>query len=230
MKTPSQETMASLEKKSGKLSKRLKLYDDIVLIVVGKKKRVFKMHKGLLCSVSDYFTAALEGAFKEASEQKIEFPEDPPWFFERFHHWLYSEQVLDGGESLSVLDFDRLETVHVFAESRCISKLQNHAVDLMIRKSAVNNMIPTPGGSSAYSDFAPSSPLRMLYVDMAVYYGAFDESWPLEDEPKDFLVDLLRGVGGCRNEFVEKDFWEARCDYHIHADGGPRCSGGSAED
>lgn len=190
------------------------------------------MHKELLCSVSDYFTAALKGNFKEAAEHRIEFPEEKPWIFERFQLWLYFKQVLDEGETPSNLSFYRLKALYIFAECRSIPRLQNHVVDLMIQKSALDKSITTPGVSTVtvYSTWARSFPLRRLLVDLVVYYGSFNQSWRWEDESKDYLVDLIRGFGVVQNEKKPKDLWKHRCDYHIHADCEPRCSGGSSKD
>lgn len=56
------------------------------------------MHKNLLCAVSDYFIAALEGNFKEAAEQKVELLDEDPEVIERFQLWLYTRDVLEEGE------------------------------------------------------------------------------------------------------------------------------------
>jgi len=209
----------------------LRLLDEIVVMVVGDEERVFAMHKGLLCSVSDYFAAALKGNFREATELKIWFPEEPSWVFERFQLWLYSKQILDEGETASSLNYRELEALYVFAESRCITKLQNHLLDLLIQKSDIEHSIALPGRDLEGTGSASSSPVQKLLVDFAAYKGKFRKSCPLQDCPKGYLVDLVRVLSGIRdvNATMRKDFWGGRCEYHIHAEGEPRCSGGSEE-
>ncbi|KAK4692430.1 hypothetical protein P7C71_g4777, partial [Lecanoromycetidae sp. Uapishka_2] len=63
----------------------LDAFDDIVDIVVGPAKKVFKIHKEILCSASTYFRAALNGGFKEAEEQTVELPDDKVKVFKYFN-------------------------------------------------------------------------------------------------------------------------------------------------
>jgi len=208
----------------------LRLLDKTVSLVVGDNKRVFTMHKALICSVSSYFTAALKGNFKEATEQRIAFPEDNVWIFERFQLWLYSERVLDKDETIASLTYDQLVNLYAFADCRCIPNFQNDLIDLIIKKIYMEKCLPLPCDGNMYAALDRSSPLRKLAVDIAAYEGSFDESWPLEEFPKEYLVDLIRGLGVVRNEKKTKHFWKQRCDYHIHANCEPRCSGGSWKD
>ena len=202
-----------------------RLLDAPVSIVVGSEERIFTMHSGLLCSVSGYFTAALKGNFKEAAEQRIAFPEDQPWVFERFQLWLYSKHILDEGETTSSLNVDKLVALYAFAEARCIPMLQNHLVDLFITKIEKGKKAVLPKYGSAYSAVATSSPLRKLVVDLAAHRGSFDYTWTLDECPKEYLVDLIRVYHGLRDTKKVKRFQDLRCEYHIHAEGEPRCSG-----
>ncbi|KAK5456924.1 hypothetical protein LTS15_004704 [Exophiala xenobiotica] len=54
----------------------------IVTFVVGKEKREFYAHQGILVSSSPYFKSCLEGGFKEATTKRIELPEDDVSGFE----------------------------------------------------------------------------------------------------------------------------------------------------
>lgn len=194
--------------------------------MVGPNKRVFTMHKGLLCSVSDYFSAALKGNFKEATEQRIEFSEDPAWVLERFQLWLYSEQILEKDETARSLTDHQLVTLYAFAESRCIPNLQNHLVDLIIKKNDFESHIPVPSDGNMFTVLAPSSPLLKLSVDLAAHRGSFNEDWDLDGYPKRYLADVIRVLRYIRDDLLEeRDFWKVRCDYHVHAKGERRCSG-----
>lgn len=203
-----------------------RLLDETVVLVVGHEERIFSMHKGLLCSVSDYFKEVLKSEFKEASLQSFVLPEESAWIFERFQLWLYSEQVLDKEEDTSSLDFDQLVELYAFAERRCMPKLQNSLVDLIIKKTVFEKHMPVPGDGNMYTVLGPSSPLLKLAVDLAAHEGSFNEDWYLEDYPKQFLADVIRVLRHFRDDAPEeRDFWKVRCDYHVHAKGELRCSG-----
>lgn len=49
-------------------------FQESVILIVGPKKKAYTLHKELLCFYSDYFRAAFNGSFKEATERKIEVP------------------------------------------------------------------------------------------------------------------------------------------------------------
>ena len=59
-------------------------------MIVGPDRKVFSLHKRLLCENSEYFKAALEGSFKEATTQSIELLDDKVEIFKVFQHWLYT--------------------------------------------------------------------------------------------------------------------------------------------
>jgi len=204
------------------------LGDKTVSIVVGAEKRLFAIHKGLLCSVSDYFRAALDGNFKEAEEQKIELLEDDPKVVARFQLWLYSGKVIDEGEDTTALDYPMLVNIYVFAETRRILSLQNHLVDTIIRKSVREHFNLRPSDGDMYSNTTTSSPLRKLAVHMAAHNGGLvNPSWDLDGYPKEFLVSLVlalhRKAELGKNPSPKWILWEDRCDFHVHAQGEPPC-------
>lgn len=51
------------------------------------------MHLDLLCFYSDYFRAAFQGSFKEASERKMELLGVTKDVFERLQVWLYTRRL-----------------------------------------------------------------------------------------------------------------------------------------
>ena len=58
--------------------------------MVGIEEKIFNTHKELLCEVSSYFKAALEGQFQEAETQTIKMVDEDAATFEYFQLWLYS--------------------------------------------------------------------------------------------------------------------------------------------
>ncbi|KAI5212219.1 hypothetical protein E4T42_01327 [Aureobasidium subglaciale] len=70
---------------SNKLPSR-KHYKNTVTIVVGPEKEPYTLHKELLCFYSDFFRAAFQGSFKEATEGRIELLDVQVDTFESFQN------------------------------------------------------------------------------------------------------------------------------------------------
>lgn len=60
---------------------------------MGPDENQFDVYKELLCSVSDFFAAALDGGFKEAEAGAVKLPEQNPDTFQYFVHWLYAGKL-----------------------------------------------------------------------------------------------------------------------------------------
>ena len=75
--------------------------DEVIPIVVGPEgaQRKFTIHKNLICAASEFFQAALSSNFVEASEQKVNLPEEDPQMFQLLYNWLYSGRVAKGVSS-----------------------------------------------------------------------------------------------------------------------------------
>ena len=194
----------------------------MVSVIVGEEKRVFSVHKRLLCSVSDYFDAALNGNFKEAAEQKIELLEDDPLVFERFQLWLYTKTVLDEDETVASLSTPNLFDLYIFVESRFMPKLQNHLVDLVIEKERKERRGLTPSDGDFSTKLTSSSPLWRLSVDMAARKGSL-RHWSFDGYPRKYLTDVILSLSDLRKKQAEDDFHKTRCNYHVHAKDEPRC-------
>jgi hypothetical protein len=63
--------------------------DEIVKLVTGKKRKVFNVHKKLLCDASKFFNDAFNGPFKEGYDGTMYMPEDDPDVITRMISWLY---------------------------------------------------------------------------------------------------------------------------------------------
>jgi len=202
------------------------LHGSAASLVVGEEKRVFIVPKELLYSVSEYFKAALEGNFKEATEQKVELPDDDPEVIERVLLWAYTGKILDQGETVDDMSFMNLAGIYVFAESRCVPQLQNDIIDLIIRRSyatGIDLLDPIEDGNW-YTNVSPSSLLRRLAADISADAGKLDSpDWKFQSYPKDFLIGLIQAFYRIKEEGHVEDFWKIRCDYHIHAEGEPCC-------
>lgn len=68
---------------------------EIVDLVVGtgSGKRLFRVHKKLLCSRMPYFDKMFNGPWKESSESTALFPDDNTNAFEALLGWIYNGDV-----------------------------------------------------------------------------------------------------------------------------------------
>lgn len=65
----------------------------MVTVFVGPKRKVFHLHRDLLCDRSAYFKATLLGSFKEAETQELFLADDDVAAFEIFVNCLYGAGV-----------------------------------------------------------------------------------------------------------------------------------------
>jgi hypothetical protein len=66
---------------------------ELVTVVVGSKKREFRVLKALICLHSAYFEKAFQKSFIEGQEGRIELEEVSEWLFECFVGWLYTNSI-----------------------------------------------------------------------------------------------------------------------------------------
>ncbi len=104
----------------------------------------FGIHKSLLCNVSSYFNAALNGNYIEATESVIVLLDEKSEVFRRFNEWLYTHEVLQGVLSVNgkTDNWSILFDLYIFAEKRGIPRLQNAVVDAVIITSKVVHAMP----------------------------------------------------------------------------------------
>ncbi|KAG7004696.1 hypothetical protein G7Y79_00024g056460 [Physcia stellaris] len=203
----------------------LDMLDTMVQIEVGPTKTVFQLHKGLLCNVAAYFRAALEGAFIEAQQQKIEMPDEDPEIFKRFQYWLYTGSLLDdtipGGD---ILMPSVLADIFIFAEARGIPSLQNAAIDALIDQRYLSPpRLPHRCLHRIYDNTPEDSPLRKLvvamYADGSVQLtnACWMSTQNLKDYPSEFLRDIIcvQYTRLAAFKVVGKDFKGLREDFHV---------------
>ena len=201
-----------------KLTPLRSLYDEIVHVKVGANKIDYGVHKGLLCHYSSYFAAALNGNFKEAKENTVELLEDSPKTFEQFNLWLYSQCLFEKGEDETTLDWYEMTKLYVWADKRGIPKLQDAAVDAIIRKHKFENLIPTYCIRIAYDNLPASDPLRRLLIDLCVQCGDIEKLF-IDIGRKRFtkgaLFDIALGLFKLRQQTLSH-LEGSRCNYHHH--------------
>ena len=139
------------------------LFETIVFVDVGPEQIRYAIHKGLLCSRSGYFKAALTGNFSEATDQVVTLDDEDPDTFRTFNAWLYTDVLVEDVDP-EAIPWTLLFNIYVFAEKRIIPLLQNAVIDEIIR---VNQKAPIPTTEirRVWAKTAETSPLRKLLVD-----------------------------------------------------------------
>ncbi|THW11129.1 hypothetical protein D6D23_10523 [Aureobasidium pullulans] len=211
-----------------------KHYKNTVVLSVGPSKQEFTVHRELLCFYSDFFRAAFNGSFKEATEGRIELPDTQVDVFEIFQVWLYSRSLLntedlqDQPDSQKYPDFEILAGLWVFGDKCQIPLLQNCAADAIIQYNKDENRFRTSVLKTAYDHTMEGSPLRRLAIDILVFRMVHEEaanSILREDSlhcwSKESLVDFARGISkawmlGLPYRNLPE---QGKCHYHIHAEG-----------
>ena len=192
-----------------------------MVVKVGAKKKNFNVHKHLLCKSAAYFKAALEGSFIEAKSQILELPEEKVAVFEHFVFWIYTDQVLQEGQTLDDISWHLLFHLYVFSEARGITILQNKVIDVLIDKSHYHGKIPTQYLNYIHGNTRESSPIRRLFVDWAAHEGTLNEVWFNEEDnsdyPKAFLIDLVCALYKLKHvdQATRRDFQISRSEYHV---------------
>ena len=192
-----------------------------VQVIVGQEKKVFAMHKGVLCSIAPFFRAAFEGQFVEGTEQVLRLPEDDPTLFRYFQLWAYTKHIMEDGEALDTVKYEVLIDLHIFGDKYGIPDLQNAAIDVLISKADATKVYPTSLFDHVYRNTASDSGLRELCVDWTLWsldHTVMFEGSKRDRFPKDFLVDVTLAYYGMMQltrDTKEIDFASKRSTYHV---------------
>jgi hypothetical protein len=208
------------------------LYRSSVILIVGTAKVQYTLHKDLLCFYSDFFRAALNGSFKEATEHRIELPEVQIDVFEAFQVWLYT-QSLPRNEIVPTKvypEWSLLVGLWIFGDGHQTPLFQNNVMDAMLAKVDEDLQVPTKVLNLAYDNTLPNSPLRKALTDIMVYRSKMptgDNSdeikltplGVLEDWPKQACLDVIAEMSrGWTNKAPRHCIPKReKCHYHVHA-------------
>ena len=193
-----------------------------VELIVGEAQKKFTVHKLLLCRIAPFFRAALEGDFKEASEQKIDLPEESSEVIERFVLWLYTGSPLDSEENVQDLDPRLPVRLYIIGDKYDIPDLRNLALDTLNAWANLNAKTPIDTLPLVYDSTATGSCLRRYLVERSAsrgnltYTGFFDGAdhrWYPQEYLIALIVVLKEKIGG---KFGDIDWDNLGCRYHEH--------------
>ena len=187
-------------------------------IIVGKEKKAYHLHKDLLCFYSDYFRAALNGKFKEATERKLELPDVDTSLFDTFQVWLYTRD-LEGPDDTHEL-FLFLADMWILGDQHQIPLLQNQVMDEMFAKNLELKLFTFWVVPRVYERTVEGSLLRKAVIEIVAWKVNFDtfspsrQGWTIEP-----LSDLVLAIHETR---LSKEFvWPGlpkrdKCFFHVH--------------
>jgi hypothetical protein len=211
-----------------------KSYKETVVLVVGATKECYTLHKDLLCFYSDFFRAAFNGSFKEATERKIELLEVETHVFEAFQVWLYTQDLpqIDNVSKDTYTDWSLLIKLWIFGDKYQIPLLQNNTMDKIVDKLDKDRNNPLLWITHVYENTTVNSVLRKAVVDAMSYrsrmpdgknYHKIEETClkDPDDWPKQACLDVMAEMSrGWANQAKRFAFpMREKCYYHVHADG-----------
>ncbi|KAI9649500.1 hypothetical protein NHQ30_002077 [Ciborinia camelliae] len=144
---------------------------EMVDLVVGPEKAIFRVHKSFLCNKIPYFSAMFNSGFKEAEENSATFPEDLPESFDILIQWVYSGHIRHyechgpaRPETWNFLQFYSL------AEKLCLMKVQDRVLDIYRNSCRAENCtFNLSWATEAYEITPDQSALRRFVIQMLVF-------------------------------------------------------------
>ncbi|KAH0363124.1 hypothetical protein KCU65_g7599, partial [Aureobasidium melanogenum] len=197
----------------------------LVTIIVGSSKESFSIHKDLLVFYSDYFRAAFNGSFTEATEGRIELRDVELEVFQNFHSWLYTRKLLvdkihsHNDESMS---WGQLFDLWIFGDRFQVPLLQNCVMDEIIGRG---DEISLKFIKVAYENTVAGSPLRRIMIEFLAYHTNLEGGDYGIMRAKDrkhltveMLQDLVVELNTARKNKVRygKTPKRDKCFFHIH--------------
>jgi len=191
--------------------------------VVDQSKQDFTIHKDLLVFYSDYFRAAFNGSFVEATDKKVDLFDVDQRVFEHFHAWLYTRKLVH--EDDEPLSWGNLFDLWIFGDRFQIPMLQNCVIDEIFAKVERDKGAPKFMAGIAYKSTVKGSPLRRASIELLAYsslLGDEDDSMMADDclhhFTLDILADTIKEPDAARQNKLPYDKKPGRdkCFFHIH--------------
>ncbi|KAH8625825.1 hypothetical protein IG631_19704 [Alternaria alternata] len=203
-----------------------------IIVEVGPNRRKYHVQKAFLTHYSEYFSKALNGAWKEAKDKIIRLTDIEPAIFGLFIEWLYTQNL----PNLITLNANKIDLssrlwkikLYVFADRFAVSRLRT-ALNLEIVKLTMPLHTSIWDYASivyAFANLPSTDPLLDFFVDL--YYAYWDDTGDesqdkdrFEELPREFLLRFFKRVGTER--YFKKRFRLTGsydidiCSYHQHA-------------
>lgn len=122
--------------------------------------------------------------------------------------------------------------MYVFAEKRIIPRLQNACVDAVISVELAIESLPVKISiKGLWERTSASSPMRRVMLDLYVRKGnmrlILEDPTGIHVLSKEFWASLVLAFYDAKKDrsiLQRYNFWENRCQYHVHPEGAPKCT------
>ncbi|KEQ69509.1 hypothetical protein M436DRAFT_67171 [Aureobasidium namibiae CBS 147.97] len=189
----------------------------VVTAIVGPDKKEFTVHRDLLVFYSDYFRAAFNGSFIEATNKKIDLLDVNQEVFEHFITWLYTRKIASDDDQY--LGWDDLVNLWVFGDQFQVPMLQNCVMDELFAKGNRSKLgLRLSATKPAYEKTAHGSPLRKAIIELLVYRSELANADFSELFTFEILQDIMRETIIARKNKVACATAPKRdkCFFHVH--------------
>lgn len=189
----------------------------------------FQVYRRLLCHHSSLFDKLL-GAQPEHALIDLTCEAHT---FRLFFRWLNTGSLADYGFP----SWPDVVDLYLFAEQFGVPALQNHTLDMSIRKYAEKNEVPANAGDCVYQATSPEDPFRRLLIHLVAERWSFELSSSETELPAAFwhdLVNHMRAQGSVPGDLSipRKDWVRSECKtfcarFHVHhelEDGSETCN------
>jgi hypothetical protein len=196
---------------------------EIVAISIGPEKKLFRVHKDLICHHSEYFRTAYNGQWKE-SESGVALEDVETEVFKIFLHWLYAQDLPDTLRDLSLISgvgdgqLSQLSLIQacVFGDRFLAPRFKQHAHNMYVDLNP--NELPYYNNIKyAFQHLNEGDPLLTFFVDLQCIFWSptFDSDDEVNDRallPVEFLVRVMLRF----QELKKSPVAEADVDYCFH--------------
>ena len=217
--------------------------EEIVDLYVGTgaNRKLFRVHKTLLCNRIPYFKKMFSGGFKEATENTAEFPEDSPEAFDILQGWVYKDTLpkvnistVSGNgykEAWNIVD------LYMLADKFCFFSLRDEIVNIWVWECVTKYSLPSISSMTQFYGRTPAgSGLRKLALHSLHYimYGLDNTDSPVHREQStskvqamllgnhDFLADYLKLSRQHQNDKPAQNIrYLSKCSFHGHGNEEP---------
>ncbi|RYN51240.1 hypothetical protein AA0114_g5620 [Alternaria tenuissima] len=186
-----------------------------IIVEVGPDRRKYHVQKAFLTHYSEYFSKALNGAWKEAKDKIIRLTDIEPAIFGLFIEWLYTQNL----PNLITLNANKIDLssrlwkikLYIFADRFAVSRLRT-ALNLEIVKLTMPLHTSIWDYASivyAFANLPSTDPLLDFFVDFHYAYwdDTGDESQDkdrFDELPREFLLRFFKRVE--RRDVLKSDF------------------------
>lgn len=95
---------------------------EIIKVFVGEERKLYNLHRSLLCQECPFFEKCLNNDFKEGRTREVSLENKDVDAFDQLVIWIYSKQ-------LPTLEFGMLAETYELAEEFCMEAFKNDIVD-----------------------------------------------------------------------------------------------------